>query len=90
MNKIGLIVAREYVTRVKKKSFILMTLLGPLLLAGVMALVIWIGLSENNDQRILVIDDTHGAFRGLENGDNYTFFYMDELPIDEAKNAFKD
>ena len=36
MNKIGLIIRREYLTRVRKKSFILMTLLGPFLIAGLM------------------------------------------------------
>ena len=34
MNKIGLIKSREYVTRVRKKSFIIMSLLGPLLIVG--------------------------------------------------------
>jgi len=33
MNKIKLIIAREYLTRVKKKSFIIMTILGPILFA---------------------------------------------------------
>ena len=32
MSKIGLIISREYITRVRKKSFILMSLLGPLLI----------------------------------------------------------
>ncbi len=31
MNKLGLIIQREYLTRVKKKSFILLTLLSPLI-----------------------------------------------------------
>ena len=35
MNKIGLIIKREYFTRVKKRSFIIMTFLGPLLIAAV-------------------------------------------------------
>lgn len=90
MSKIGLIIGREYTTRVKKKSFILMTLLGPLLLAGVMALVIWIGLSENTEQRILVIDETRGAFSTLEDGDNFSFMFIPGLEIEAAKEGFKD
>ena len=33
-NKTGLIIKREYLTRVKKKSFILMTVFAPFLFAG--------------------------------------------------------
>ncbi len=36
MSKIGLIIGREYKTRVRKKSFIVMTLLGPILFAALM------------------------------------------------------
>ena len=43
MGKISLIIQREYLTRVKKKSFIVLSLLGPLLIAGMMMLVIWMG-----------------------------------------------
>ena len=40
MSNIKLVTAREYLTRVKKKSFILMTLLTPLLIAGFYGLII--------------------------------------------------
>ena len=35
MNKISVIIKREYVTRVRKKSFIIMTILAPLLMAAI-------------------------------------------------------
>ncbi len=90
MNKIALIIGREYLSRVKKKSFILLTFLGPLLLAAVMAFVIWIGLSENSNQTILVIDDTKGAFSNMDAGENFKFMYIDDLEIDAAKEGFND
>jgi len=58
MNKIKLIIAREYLTRVKKKSFILMTLLGPILMAGLMIVPIWLATKDKDLQRIEVIDET--------------------------------
>ena len=39
MNKILLIIQREYVTRVRKKSFIVMTLLVPALFAAMFAVI---------------------------------------------------
>ena len=90
MNKIALIIGREYLSRVKKKSFIILTLLGPLLLAAVMAFVIWIGLSENTEQTILVIDESKGAFYHMEDGKNFKFMYIDGLEIEAAKEGFND
>jgi len=58
MNKIGLIIGREYSTRVKKKSFIIMTLLGPILMAGLMIGAIFLGLSDDTSHLLLVVDET--------------------------------
>ena len=35
MNKIGLIIKREYMTRVRKRSFLILTFLGPILMAAI-------------------------------------------------------
>ena len=54
MGKITLIIQREYLTRVRKKSFLILSLLGPLLIAGMMMLVIWMGMAENENQKLIV------------------------------------
>lgn len=58
MNKTRLIVQREYLSRVKKKSFVVMTLLGPVLIAGLMALGIYLGISDSSNYNVLVVDLT--------------------------------
>ena len=58
MNKIGLIIKREYSTRVKKKSFIIMTLLGPLLIVGFLSLAIFISTQQESLYSILVLDES--------------------------------
>ena len=50
MNKIGLIISREYITRVRKKSFLIMSLLGPLLIIGFIWLTAF--LNKNDKERI--------------------------------------
>ena len=56
-SKIGLIARREFNERVRKKSFIITTILTPLLMVGVMVLMVWLMNRENNrDKEILVID----------------------------------
>ena len=57
MSKIGIIMQREYTQRVRKKSFILTTILTPLLLFGLMGLVIWLMARDvTTEKEILVID----------------------------------
>ena len=58
MNKIGLISKREYSTRVKKKSFIIMTILGPLLIVGFLSLAIFISTQQEKKYNILVLDES--------------------------------
>ena len=64
MNKIGLIIRREYLTRVRNKTFIIMTFLGPLLIAGLMTLAIWLGMSDTTDYDVLVVDNTETLEEG--------------------------
>ena len=53
MNKIGLIISREYITRVRKKSFIIMSLLGPLLIIGFVWLTTFLTKNDKENYEIL-------------------------------------
>lgn len=77
VNKIGLIIKREYLTRVRKKSFIVMSLLGPLIMAGVLTFALWTSLEESEDQKILVIDDNYPFFEELEGSSKLSYDVMD-------------
>jgi len=60
MNKILLIIKREYLTRVKKKSFIIMSVVGPILMAAIMILPTWLSkLDSDIVYNIAVVDQTH-------------------------------
>lgn len=87
MNKTWLVIQREYLTRVRKKSFIIMTVLGPLLIAGGIALITWLSLQDSTYQKILVIDDMQPIFDHLENGSSFEFDYS-SMDIEEAKKIF--
>ncbi|MFI5205082.1 MAG: ABC transporter permease, partial [Flavobacteriales bacterium] len=63
MSKIGLIIGREYITRVRKKSFIVMTILGPLLVGGFVGAAIWLGTKDDTMNKVLVSDEG-GLFNG--------------------------
>ena len=58
MSKLGLIVRREYLTRVRKKSFIIGTLLAPLgLLAYMLVVVLLTRYQSNSDLKIVLLDE---------------------------------
>lgn len=58
MHKIKLIIKREYLTRVTKKSFIVLTLLGPLIMAAVMVVPIYLSQMKDETVLIKVVDET--------------------------------
>lgn len=76
-NKTLLIIAREYITRVRKKSFIILTILLPLLIAAVIVLPVLLVLNSEKSQHanVLVIDDTEIFINAFEGTDNTSFSY---------------
>ena len=90
MSKISLIIKREYSTRVMKKSFILLTFLTPVLFAGMIALVVWLGgIKDDKVKRIVVIDQTHLYRNVLKSNEVYSFQFVD-AKVNEIKNQHAD
>lgn len=59
MSKIGLIIKREYIQRVSKKSFLLITILTPFLVAAMVFVPLWLSTIKSDEaKRIAVIDST--------------------------------
>ncbi|HOI32401.1 MAG: ABC transporter permease [Bacteroidales bacterium] len=77
MNKIILILKREYLTRVKKKSFIIMTFLGPLMMAALMIVPVVLATMQNiGEKNIAVLDETNWFIGKFEQDDNMQFHYV--------------
>jgi ABC-2 type transport system permease protein len=91
MNKIGLIIKREYLTRVRKRSFLIMTFLGPLLMAAIYIIPIMLALNTSNEKmRIVVVDESHWFEDRLIDNGEHTFVLMPNQPIDSVKNLVKE
>ncbi|MDQ3291335.1 MAG: ABC transporter permease [Bacteroidota bacterium] len=87
MHKIWLIIQREYLVRVRKKSFIIMTLLGPLLLASTMVVPFWLATVSDTTDTIEVLDES-GLFVNAFNSTNETKFITAIGPLETQKVAF--
>ena len=76
-NPVLLIIAREYLTRVRKKSFILLTILLPILMAAIIMLPVLLMINSEKKQHthVLVVDETEIFLNAFEPNDNVTFSY---------------
>jgi ABC-2 type transport system permease protein len=85
MDKIWLVIQREYLARVKKKSFLLVTLLTPLIFPAIMGVFVWIALEEKDNQslRIIEVIDENKLFF-LESSEQYAFSFSNTT-VEEAK-----
>jgi len=91
MNKINIIIKREYMTRVRKKSFIIMTILAPILMAALIIVPTLVMVNQDQDfKKIAVVEDNSDLFKGaIKNTDNMEFVYLDNVKVDDLKNSFE-
>ncbi len=83
-SKIGIVIRREFFERVSKKSFIISTLLMPILMLGLMVAPALIAAFSQPEKRIIaVVDDSGIIASSLNNDDNVEYVIMDQ-PIDSV------
>ena len=90
MNKIALIIRREYITRVRKKSFIIMTLLTPFLFALMFIIPALVMSSDDKEfKKIAVIEDGSDLFTNvIPDTKDTDFEYLPGVRLDDIRNNF--
>jgi len=79
MSKTALIIKREYLNRVSKKSFLILTFLTPLLFAAMVFVPLWLSSIKGDEVRNVVVLDRTGKYASLfEDADNYKFIAGDK------------
>lgn len=86
MNKIWLVIKREYLTRVRNKTFILSTILLPLFFIGFIFASAYFSIKSVDKQKIAVVDD-NGMFKSSFQSDKVITY---EFPSDVNSNNFKE
>ena len=91
LKKLGIIIQREYLNKVKKKSFLLTTFGVPILFAGMYAVMLFVMLkAEGDSKRIAVIDNSGIVMEKLENTKLITFTQLSETDPEAVKNRLGD
>ncbi len=91
MNKISVIVKREYITRVRKKSFIIMTILAPVLMAAIITIPTLLMMNQSGEhKKIAVVEDSSDLFKGvIKNTNDAEFVYLENTKVDDLKKTFE-
>lgn len=77
MSKIPLIIESEYMSRVRKKSFLVMTLLMPVLMVLMCCIPMFIALFNKSEMRQVTVVDQTGLYQDVfTNDDEYTYIYL--------------
>jgi len=90
MHKIGIIFRREYLSRIRNKSFIVMTLIGPFLMALFYGGMIWVGTeavnsTDNEGPKKVMITGQYPGLTSIPNSESFAF-ESSSLTVEEAKN----
>lgn len=89
---LSIIIAREYLERVKRKSFIISTILMPLFMVALMAIPVLVAIfASPEEKRIAVVDESGVIAQTLQNDDELKFVAtrqtLDELKSDDRYDA---
>jgi len=91
MNHLSLIIKREYLTKVKNKSFLIMTILSPLIMIALIAVVSYLSQLNNNKKRtISVLDESGFVSEVFKNTENTTYNIINDLNLEAAKELVKE
>lgn len=90
MNHLPLVIRREYLTKVKNKSFIIMTILSPIIMIALIALVAYLSQLNNDKVRTIAILDESGLVETLfEDTENTKYHKLENVTLEAAKEIVK-
>ncbi|GGK59995.1 MULTISPECIES: ABC transporter permease [Flavobacteriaceae] len=86
MDKLKLIIKREFLAKVKNKSFIVMTILSPLLMVGLLLLIVFLNQKNSEEVRtVAFVDESNLLATVLEDTNATKYIDLTDLGIEEAK-----
>lgn len=89
MNKIRIIIEREYLTRVRKMSFVVMSLVAPFLVIALMVVPAWL-MSLDTGQKVIQVIDEGNLLEKIAEIDNVKLVYLLQNNIQDAKESLKE
>ena len=89
MNKLWLIIQREYVTRVMKKSFLVITLIAPLIFVALFTVPALLAVYAGDEKVQVLVKDESGIFDLPEKEGEKVVFEISEEPLAQLKSGYE-
>lgn len=87
MNVLSLIIKREFIAKVRNKSFIVMTFLSPFIFVGLAALVGYLSTMKADVKKIAIHDETGLFVDQFENSESYEFQNLSAIDVNIIKDS---
>ena len=87
MNHLKLIIQREYLTKVKNKSFIIMTFLSPIIMVVLISVVVYLSQMNNDTvKHISILDETHSLKESIRDNKLVKYTFLENIDLEAAKS----
>ncbi len=91
MNHLSLIIKREYLTKVRNKSFIIMTILSPVIMIALIAIVAYLTQLNGSEQRtISILDESEIVDELFVSTASTNYEFLEKMPLETAKQLIQD
>ncbi len=88
MSNLTLIIKREFIARVRNKTFVVMTFLSPLIFVGMISLITWLATLNNDEVREVAFFDETGLFlTDFKDSDHVNYIDYSTLTLNDAKDS---
>ena len=88
MSKLSLIIKREYLAKVRNKSFVIMTFLSPILMVGMIVLIAFLTNVNDNEKRIIgVLNESTYFLNEFNATETISYIKYKDLNLEQAKDS---
>ena len=88
MDKLLLIIKREYLAKVRNKSFVIMTFLSPFLMVGMVVLVAYLTQMNDSDQKVITLLNQSDFYKNdFTSSDAISYLTLKDITLEEAKDS---
>ncbi|WP_103070783.1 ABC transporter permease [Aquimarina sediminis] len=88
MSNLKLIIKREFLARIRNRTFIVMTFLSPLIMVGMISLIAWLTTLNNDEVRKVAVFDETGMFNtDFEDSEDVNYIDYSKLTLNDAKDS---
>lgn len=88
MNKLKLIIKREYLAKVRNKSFVIMTFLSPILMVGMIVLIAYLTKINDNERHVItVLNESDYFSNDFTSTPGTSFLEFTDISLQQAKDS---